>query len=139
MGLVLLEKAANLLGLVATGQASRLGLLQFEAALECSERLNSSGYPEKALDLVDSMLPSLPAEDGRLRIRLEIQALRALMLSFRDSECLERVTASTTRLAPLAEQNHVDYLNLRAYEGIALLRMNRVTEGIERLNLLASV
>jgi len=135
----LIDQATTLLSLISSGQSSKLGLLQFEAAVDCADQLNNTGYPDKALLLIDSVLPNLPSEAGQLRIRLEIQALRALTLIGRDAECLERASACTVSMAGLAGRHELDYLNLRVFEGVALVKMNRVSEGIERLIALASV
>jgi len=139
MAPVPLEQATRLLSLIGSGETSRLGLHQFESALDCASQLNLAGYPGRALELVDSVLPRVPEEAGQLKLRFEVQALRALMLCFRDSECLERATHSARVLAPLAVRYELDYLHVRTYEGIALLRMNRVVESTRCLTALADV
>jgi len=139
MSLVLLEQAANLLGMISSGHSAKLGLHQFESALECATQLNISGHPDKAIELIDTVAARVPEDAGQLRIRLELQALRALTLCFRDAECLERAAASSIALESLAVRHELDYLHLRTFEGIALLRMNRVAESIDRLNALAAV
>src|SRR5690349_14336873 len=119
----LLEQAAALRDLIEPARGVRPNMVHFEAAVVCAERLNLAGYPEAALELVESVLLGLPEEGGAYRLRLEIQALRALVLCYRDSHCLERALKTAAELASLERHYELDYAYLCVFEPIALLRM----------------
>src|SRR5262252_4272364 len=128
MSAALLDQAAVLRKLAAARDEGQLGQLHFEATIECAERLNLTGHPGAALELVDSVLEALPAGTSTCRLRLEIQALRALALDFRDTECLERASRCVSTLAELESHHESDFAFLRVFHAVALFRTNRAQE-----------
>src|SRR5215472_14684420 len=139
MTLELLRQAASLRDLATASRGPSPGLSHIEAAIECAELLNLNGHPSESLELVDSVLATLPVAADSYRPRLEAQALRALMLSFRDSESLDRATKSIASLASFEPSHELEFAILRVYEAVALFRMNRAKEGIDKLTALATV
>ena len=83
MGSELLEQAAALRDLASPSRGARFGQAHIEATVSCAERLTLAGYPAAAFELVDSVLTALPAGEDVHRLRLEIQAVRALLLDYR--------------------------------------------------------
>src|SRR5215471_17740260 len=98
MSAELLARVASIRAVATSEGEKRVQLVHLEAALECAEHLTLSGQGLVAIDLVDSILPFVPQTAERYRIRLEIQAVRALYLVFWDSECHERSARSIRAL-----------------------------------------
>jgi transcriptional regulator with AAA-type ATPase domain/tetratricopeptide (TPR) repeat protein len=80
------------------------------------------------------MLPAIPNDCAVYRLRLEIVGLRGLMIGFQDAACLERATVRLREYASLEQAHELEYAQIRTYEGIALFRLNRVPESLERLH-----
>ena len=133
-----LARAANIRAVVASEGDKRVQLVHLEATLECAEHLMLAGRGLDAIDLIDSVLPLVPQDADRYRIRLEVQALRALYLIFWDSKCHERAARSIDSFKHLAKVFELEYSQLRIYEAAALSRMNRVEEAVASLQEIAA-
>ena len=132
-----LTQAASIKALVSAGVGAHVGLVHFEAALDCAERLVRTGKPLEAVELVDSVIPLVPDGADRYLIRLEVQALRGLYQGFWDSACFERASRSLVSMRCLSDSLPLEYAQLRIYEAVALSRMNRVDEAIAQLESIA--
>ena len=134
-----LAQAAGLRTLLASDGGHGLGTAHYEAVIACAERLSRSGHARGAFELVESVIPTLRDENRHYRIRLEVQALRALYLAYSDAECLERARVAAEKFSSVASTYESEYAQLQIHEAAALIRVNRVTEAIEKLDRISAV